>query len=152
MEKRKGILLPRNYLKFSLVKLIVSNFAYKTLIPTLIPKNAVLGYKKGWILKNYIFFVNLRRYLICVFPSIIAFKHPVKICIEKQIFLYRFMQKAEKCEKYRFWLQKVVKSWIWWVEKFRDPKCVVRFIIRILIRWAEHTNDVSWSAVFRSWR
>ena len=50
------------------------------------------------------------RYLICVFPSIIAFKHPVKICIEKQIFLYRFMQKAEKCEKYRFWLQKVVKS------------------------------------------
>ena len=93
-----------------LVKLTVSNFAHKTLIPTLIPKNAVLGYKKGWILKNYIFLVNLRRYLICVLPSIIAFKHPVKICIEKQIFLYRFMQKAEKFEKYSFWLKKVVKS------------------------------------------
>ena len=29
--KTKGILLPRNYLKFPLVKRIVSNFAYKSL-------------------------------------------------------------------------------------------------------------------------
>jgi len=118
----------------------VSNFAHKTLIPTLIPKNAVLGYKKGCILKNYIFFVNLRRYLICVLPSIIAFKHPVKICIEKQIFLYRFMQKAEKCEKYSFgykkWSNPESDEWkssatpnMWWVS-----------FIRILIRWAEHTS------------
>ena len=84
----------------------MSNFAHKTLIPTLIPKNAVLGYKKGWNLKNYTFFVNLRRYLICVLSSIIAVKHPVKICIEKQIFLYRFMQKAEKCEKIPFLVTK----------------------------------------------
>ena len=38
--------------------------------------------------------------MICVLSSIIAVKHPVKICIEKQIFLYRFMQKAENAKNF----------------------------------------------------
>ena len=59
----------------------------------------------------------MRRYLISVLPWIIAFKHPVKICIEKQIFLYRFMQKAEKCEKYRFWLLKCLFSTLFTASK-----------------------------------
>ena len=64
-----------------------------------IPENQGFG---SCPLKNCIFFVHLRRYLICLLPSTIAFKHPVKIYIEKQIFLYRFMQKDETCGKYSF--------------------------------------------------
>eukprot|EP00493_Phyllostaurus_siculus_P001477 UN01485 len=46
---------------------------------------------------------------MCVLPSIIVFEYLATIYIEKQFFLYYFMQKSEKSSNYSFRLQKGVK-------------------------------------------
>ena len=47
-----------------------------------------------------------------------------KDLVPKVHFSLAFMHKSCKNTKYIFWLQKVVKSWIWWHFQIRDQKLV----------------------------
>ena len=61
---------------------------------------------------------------ITILPLLFTLIHFGRIYRQKRIFLYCFMHKNWKTTKYIFWLQKVVKSWIWWHFQIRDQKLV----------------------------
>ena len=72
--------------------------------------------------------VDYTTILLLLFTSI----HFGRIYSQKRIFLCCFMHKSWKTTKYIFWLQKVVKSWIWWHFQIRDQKFVyISFLLSL---------------------
>ena len=80
--------------------------------------------KRGQNSKIIWLFESLEVDYITILPLLFISIHFGRICSQKRIFLYCFMHKSWKTTKYIFWLQKVVKSWIWWHFQIRDQKLV----------------------------
>ena len=72
--------------------------------------------KRGWTWKRISFLKSLNVNFLAMLWFSITWNQFWRIQREKQwkyIFLWYFMKKIRKTRKYRFWLQKVVKIWIW---------------------------------------
>ena len=80
--------------------------------------------KRGQNSKIIWLFESLEVDYITILPLLFTSIHFGRIYSQKRIFLYCFMHKSWKITKYIFWLQKVVKSWIWWHFQIRDQKFV----------------------------
>ena len=87
-------------------------------------KNTVLDYKRGQNSEIISIFEILEVDYISILPLIFTSIPFGRIYSQKRIFLYCFMHKSWKTTKYIFWLQKVVKSWIWWHFQIRDQTFV----------------------------
>ena len=111
----KGLSEKRKYLHFLIEWLKIGSIGLV---------NTVLVYKKGSKFKNNMTFRKFGGWWYNNSALLFTWIHFGRIYNQKRIFPCCFMHKSWKTTKYIFWLQKVVKSWIWWHFQIRDQKLV----------------------------
>ena len=94
------------------------------------------GLQKGVEIQKIIWiFEGLKVEYITILPFLFTSIHFGRICNQKRTFLCCFMHKCWKTTQCIFWLQKVVKSWIWWHSHIRNQNL---YVFHFSISWGSN--------------